>query len=63
LRAAPDIWIINFLKKKMQDSIDKRGRTNDLVTSVLVVMIGIPPLFCFLYLLTKVIEQVLAFLN
>jgi|GEM_PF-3539687 len=47
----------------MQDSIDKRGRTNDLVTSVLVVMIGIPPLFCLLYLLTKVIEQVLAFLN
>jgi hypothetical protein len=47
----------------MQDSIDKRGRTNDLVTSVLVVMIGIPPLFCLLYLLTKVIEQVLAFLH
>jgi hypothetical protein len=47
----------------MQDSIDKRGRANDLVTSMLVVMIGIPPLIFLLYLLTKVIEQVLAIIN
>jgi len=47
----------------MQDSIDKRGKTNDVVTSMLVVMIGIPPLVFLLYLLTKVVEQVLAFLN
>lgn len=47
----------------MQDSIDKRGKTNDLVTSMLVVAIWIPPLLAFLYLLTKVVELVLAFFN
>ena len=47
----------------MQDSIDKRNRTNDLVTSMLVVAIGIPPLVFLLFLMTKVVEQVLAFIN